>query len=151
MDLARFLFEEMYMKTKLPVGVFAVTVLLLSCTDMVKGKDLADKQVPVFHQLFNEQKFQDIVKAADPDMIKAASGPKIIELLRAIHRKLGPVKESNNINWNIGNFNLETRVVLVQNTSFERGSGTETFTYRVAGGKARLLGYHINSDDLIIK
>jgi hypothetical protein len=118
---------------------------------MVNGKDLADKQIPVFHQLFNEQRFQDIVTSADPDMVKASPASKVVELLQAVHRKLGLVKGTNNINWNVNTFNLETRVVLVQNTAFEQGTGTETFTYRIVGGKARLLGYNINSNDLIIK
>jgi hypothetical protein len=35
-------------------------------------------------------------------------------------------------------------------TQFERGSGIETFTYRFSGSEALLLGYNINSSDLII-
>ena len=140
------------MKIKvLVILMFILTSLLCDCSNMVNGKDIADKQIPGFHQLFNERRFQDIVTSSDPDMIKASPEATIIELFEAIHRKLGTVTESTNMSWNVNTFNLETRVVLVQNTSFERGSGTETFTYRITDGKARLLGYFINSNDLIIQ
>ena len=42
-----------------------------------------------------------------------------------------------------------TSVTLKFKTQFERGTGAETFVYRVTGGKAPLASYHINSDDLI--
>jgi hypothetical protein len=38
-----------------------------------------------------------------------------------------------------------------QETTFENGKATETFTYRVEDGKPVLHGYHVNSTDLIIK
>ncbi len=131
-------------------ALIVICIALPACSNVVNGKDLADKQVPIFHQLFNEQKYQEIISGADPDMLKASPEAKIIELLQAVNRKLGSVKQSNTINWNVNSFNLETRVVLVQNTTFEKGSGTETFTYRISDGKARLLGYFINSTDLIV-
>jgi hypothetical protein len=36
------------------------------------------------------------------------------------------------------------------NTQFERGTGAETFVYRITSGKALLAGYNINSTELII-
>jgi hypothetical protein len=40
-------------------------------------------------------------------------------------------------------------VTLRFRTEFEKGTGDETFVYRVSGGKALLSGYHINSNDLL--
>lgn len=36
-------------------------------------------------------------------------------------------------------------------TKFASGSGTETFTWRVDGGQLKLVGYHIDSRELIVK
>jgi hypothetical protein len=66
-----------------------------------------------------------------------------------VHRKLRSVVKSTTVNWSVRNFNLETSVVLVQNTQFERGSGTETFTYVTSGEEVKLAGCHIESTDLI--
>jgi len=41
------------------------------------------------------------------------------------------------------------RMTLKFKTTFERGTGEESFVYRIVGGKPVLAGYHINSDDLI--
>jgi len=40
---------------------------------------------------------------------------------------------------------------LTQNTTFEQGTGTETFTFEMEGDKAVSVGYNINSKDLILK
>jgi hypothetical protein len=36
-------------------------------------------------------------------------------------------------------------------TSFERGSGQESFVYKGAGANQKLAGYHINSDDMMLR
>ena len=42
-------------------------------------------------------------------------------------------------------------MVLIQKTTFERGSGTETFNFQMDAEKAKLVGYNISSKDLILK
>jgi hypothetical protein len=41
-------------------------------------------------------------------------------------------------------------VTISQSTTLERGSGVETFIYRIAGTEAVLMGYHIDSNDMLI-
>jgi len=45
---------------------------------------------------------------------------------------------------------MKTNVVLTFKTEFENGQGVETFTYRIADGSAILLGWHVNSNALIV-
>jgi len=40
-------------------------------------------------------------------------------------------------------------ITITYKTEFEKGSGTETFTYAISSGTALLLGYRINSNDLL--
>ncbi|HEY7770308.1 hypothetical protein [Longimicrobium sp.] len=35
-------------------------------------------------------------------------------------------------------------------TTFEKAEGTETFQFRVRGGKAALVGYNVNSPALVV-
>ena len=68
-----------------------------------------------------------------------------------MHRKLGKVTQTANAGFNVNTFNLTTRVVLNQNTTFEQGNATEVFTFEMNGEKAVLVGYNINSTELILK
>lgn len=131
---------------------FAVilSLLLLACTDTITGKSIAEPKVAVFHQLFNAGEYEQIYADASADFQKAAPAEKVLSLFAAMGRKLGKVKSSSLKNWSVTTYNLTTRVVLVEDTQFAKGSGMETFTFLVADGKASLLGYNINSMDLMI-
>ena len=131
--------------------VFIFSFLFAGCGDMIKGKGEAEKKIPEFHALFNEEKFDEIYDSADPEFQKTASKEKFREFISAIHRKLGKVASTTNQGWKINNFNLKTYVNMQQETTYESGKATETFTYMMEDGKPVLHGYHISSADLIIK
>ncbi len=129
----------------------AACAALAGCGDTIKGKSVAEPEVGVFHQRLNQKRFEEIYSAASADFRKAAPKEKVMELFSAIDRKLGPAKSWTTKSWNVRTFNFVTTVVLVQDTSFEKGQGTETFTFRVSGDKATLVGYNINSLDMMTK
>ena len=83
--------------------------------------------------------------------VSCAWKQQLEKLLSSIHRKLGSVKSTSNENWNVSTFNLTTRIVMIQNTIFEQGTATEKFTFVITDTDALLLGYNINSNDLIEK
>jgi len=126
-------------------------LLLLGCTDIIKGKSVAEPKVAVFHDRFNEGHYEEIYSEAADEFKNAAPEEKVLALFTAIDSKLGKVQSSSITNWNVKNFNLVTTVVLVSDTQFELGTGTETFTFRVSGDKATLLGYNINSMDMMTR
>ena len=128
-----------------------MSLLLLGCTDIIKGKSVAEPKVAVFHDRFNEGQYEEIYSEAADAFKKAAPKEKVLALFSAIDSKLGKVQSSSITTWNVKNFNLVTTVVLVSDTQFELGTGTETFTFRVSGDKAALLGYNINSMDMMIQ
>lgn len=123
----------------------------LSCSDMVKGKGASETAVVYFHELFNEKKFKEIYVDSAADFQKSTSEENLTKLLNAIHTKLGKVLASEQKQWKLNNHNLKTYVLLVQETSFEQGKATETFTFLVKDNQAFLITYNINSMDLIIK
>lgn len=127
-----------------------VAVLLLSgCGDAVHGKAIAEPQVALFHDRLNNGQFDTIYGEASAEFRGAAPKAQVVQLFSAIERKLGKVKSASTKTWNISSFNFNARVVLVVEPRFEHGTGTETFTFRVSGGKAVLLGYSINSIDML--
>ena len=128
-----------------------MSLLLLGCTDIIKGKSVAEPKVSVFHDRFNEGQYEEIYSEAADEFKKAAPKEKVLALFSAIDSKLGKVQSSSITTWNVKNFNLVTTVVLVSDTQFELGTGTETFTFRVSGDRATLLGYNINSMDMMTR
>ena len=139
--------------------LYCVTILvvmtLTGCAymmrDMMRAKSLAEPKIDSIHKLFNEEKYSEIYYESDPGFQKVTTEQQLEKLLSSIHRKLGSVKSTSNENWNVSTFNLTTRIVMIQNTIFEQGTGTEKFTFVITDSDALLLGYNINSNDLIEK
>ncbi len=131
--------------------VVAVLLLLAGCTDTINGKSVAEPRVALFHEQLNAGQYDQIYDEADDGFRNAAPREKVLALFAAIDTKLGKVQSSSISSWRVNTYNLATRVVLVADTRFEHGSGTETFTYGVSDGKATLIGYNINSLEMMTR
>jgi len=134
---------------RLLVGLLAACLGFSGCGDTIKGKSIAEPQVAVFHERLDAARYEEIYTTANEAFRNSASKEKAIQLFSAIERKLGKVKSSSTKKWNTNSFNFVTRVVLVVDTQFEKGNGTETFTFVVSDEKATLMGYNINSLDMM--
>jgi hypothetical protein len=130
------------------VVVFAV---LFGCTDTIKGKSIAEPKIAVFHDQLNAGLYEQIFTEASDEFRNAAPKEKIMALFTAIETKLGKVTSSSITSWKVNTYNFSTIVMLVADTKFEHGNGTETFTYGVSGDKAKLVGYYINSLDMMTR
>jgi hypothetical protein len=121
------------------------------CGGMFQGKQAAEQGVAEFHKLYNDGKLAEIYSSGHSKFKNAATEKEFLELMGAVERKLGKVTQTSNTGFNVRTFNLTTTVALNQNTTFEQGTGTEVFTFQMEGDKAMLVGYNINSKDLILK
>jgi len=129
-------------------GLLVAAVLVAGCSS---GQDLALAEAGIarFRELMAAQQFGQIYSEAAGDLKKATTEPELTRLLAAIDRKLGAVKSTAKNGWSLNYNTSGTSVTLKLNTQFERGTGAETFVYRITSGKALLAGYHINSTELI--
>jgi hypothetical protein len=123
----------------------------VGCGGMFKGKQAAEQGVADFHKLYNDGKLVEIYTAGHPKLKSSTTEKEFLEFAGAVHRKLGKVIQTSNTRSDIRSHNFTTTVVLTQNTKFAQGQGTETFTFQMDGEKAILVGYNINSKDLILK
>jgi len=139
------------MKTISLAFLLAFVAATSGCTAMFKGKQAGEQGVAEFHKLYNDGKFKEIFDASHAALKTATPETKFLEFLSAVQRKLGKVTQTANAGFNVNTFNLTTRVVLNQNTTFEQGNATEVFTFEMNGEKAVLVGYNINSTELILK
>jgi hypothetical protein len=133
--------------------VVALGIALVSsgCGKILKTKQVAEAGVADFHKAYNDGNWSAIYTNSHATFQKNTSEKQFNDLLGAMQRKLGKATQSANIGFNIRSFNLTTTTVLNQKSTFEQGSGDEVFTFEMTDGKPVLVGYHINSNDLILK
>jgi hypothetical protein len=130
-------------------GLFLAALLVAGCSAR-EDTGLAQAAVAQFRQLMVDQKFSQIYSEGADELKKSTTEQNMTRLLSAIDRKLGPVRNAQSDGWNL-NYNASgTSVTLKFKTQFERGTGVETFVYRITGGKALLASYNINSTDLMV-
>jgi hypothetical protein len=131
--------------------VLSIALFASGCGGMFKGKKAAEQGVADFHKLYNDGKLSDIYSVSHSKFKGATTEKEFLEFVGTVQRKLGKVTQTANAGVNVRSFNLTTTVVLTQTTTFEQGRGTEVFTFQMEGDKAVLVGYNINSKDLILK
>jgi hypothetical protein len=131
--------------------IAGLIVLLAGCGNTIHGKQIAEPEVARFHRQLGLRDYEQIYSGAAEGFRKSASKETAFALFDAINRKLGPVKSSTQANWQVNTHNFKTAVVLVHETKFESGAATETFTFEIADERASLLGYNIDSLDMLIK
>jgi len=104
-----------------------------------------------FHRAVDSSAFDGIYAGSSRDLKASASSASLIQLLSAVHRKLGDFQSGKTVNWNdnvaLGNGRF---VTIVYAARYARGDATENFLYRLDGDHAALAGYHINSVALIV-
>lgn len=136
-----------------PTAVFAFAVIAISviACGWGDGQPAAEQAIKQFHTMLDDERYAEIYAGSDPKLKEVATEKELLELLQAIHIKLGKVTATKNSGGRLNKFLTETQIVMVQETEFERGKATETFTFIYADKKASLAGYHVNSNDLILK
>jgi len=135
---------------KITTAIFTATVLV-ACGGLAKGKAASETAIAHFHELYNQGKTEQIWKEASPKFQVACPREKFDPFMGALQRKLGKVVSTSNDGFNVKSINFTTTVNVTQNTIFEQGQGSESFSFVMDGTNAVLLGYNIQSMDLIIK
>lgn len=124
---------------------------LLPGCNFKENKTAAEREVVTFHRQLDAGNFAAIYAASHAALKSATTEADFVTLLEAVHRKLGSVSGTTAKNWNVNSHNGTTDVRVVYDTAFVSGPATETFVYRIDGGRALLLNYNINSMTLITK
>jgi Protein of unknown function (DUF4019) len=125
-------------------------IALGSCS-LSADQRLATEAVSQFHSLYNTEDYSSLYASTDDAFKKATAEADYVAFMSAIHRKLGAQKSSTSTGWTVSQTLSGTQVVLTFTTEFAEGAASERFVFRMASGKAYLLGYNINSPLLIIR
>lgn len=135
---------------RIAVTAVAIASYLCGCS-MSSDWKLAEQAVPEFHDRLDAGQFDMIYDASGEELKRAATREAFHDLLAAVHRKLGDTKSSTREGWNINYTTAGTHVTLSYSTAYAEGNAAEQFVYLLEGGKALLVGYHINSNELVLK
>ena len=134
------------MRKWLPIAAFG---LALSGCSVSRDKASAETEVAHFHQLLDAGRFHDIYAAAEPEFRATGSEQMAFGVFQMIHDRLGAFRSSHESGWRV-NFQPGGNMVhLTYNTQFASAVGAEDFVFRIRGGAARLVGYHVNSPALV--
>ncbi len=102
------------------------------------------------HQKMTNGDLAGIYDGADQRYKDAVSREKSDALFSAVARKLGAPENCKQQGFNINTTTSGTTIRLVCQTTFSKNAtGVETIVWIKSGDQFRLVGYHIESDELI--
>ncbi|HEY4741137.1 MAG TPA: DUF4019 domain-containing protein [Candidatus Acidoferrales bacterium] len=132
------------------VSLLMSTLAVSSCTS-VHDKTLAERGVTEFHRQLDSAQYHTIYAEADESIRKSNNEAEFTTFLRRVHEKLGNVRQSKfqtySVGWSTG---VGVSATLIYATDFANGKASETFVWRFSDSNALLLGYHIDSNALVI-
>jgi hypothetical protein len=134
-------------RRRLAGTLVAAAIVLTSCFG--QDADLAARAVDQFHDQLNAGQFHDIYSQSSEEFRNATKESDWTALLGAVQRKLGKVTSSKQTSVNVSTGTFGTAVNQSYATQFANGTGTENFSWAIRGGKAVLVGYRIDSAQLV--
>jgi len=125
--------------------------MLGGCFGAVGSEDRrrAEEEVLQFHVRLNKGDIEAIWEGAGDELRRAVSHEDFTKLLEAVNRKLGDEQYTQTKSQTFMVRSGGTIYTLVQETQFDSGKGVETFVFKLEQSRAVLVGYYINSLDLL--
>ena len=131
-------------------GYLMVAMVVLAGCSASADTTVAEHAVDAFHNMLDAGQFEALYVGSAEDLQKVTTQQNFVALLGAIHKKLGNVKATTRQTWNVNYHTSGTFVTLNYSTTYVSGDAAEQFVYRMQDGKALLVGYHVNSNALVV-
>src|SRR3954471_18556531 len=114
-------------------GLIPVPILLLAACGAQQAISDAGAEVARFHDQLDNADYETIWRTSGPQ-IQSGSKVDFVKFLTAVHTGLGHARESKSIGWNVNTDTSGSYVTVTEQTTFEKGSARETFTFSRGGG-----------------
>jgi hypothetical protein len=124
------------------------SLVLCGCSTEAEKRQ-AEEAVTRFHAMFDAGRLREIYAGSGAELKRTASEAEFIRVAGTVRQRLGTVRNTMQQGWNVNFGTGGTVVTVVYDTHFLYGTGIEQFVFRTSGQQAVLIGYHINSRDLI--
>lgn len=133
-------------------GMFLIalmSVALAACNPMENLSQTEDK-IAQFERLYSSGKVDALYGMTGTAWREVSTREEFDDLHRVVSTRLGKITASERSNFNINTSNGLTTTVIVMDTTFEHGTGTQTFTFHGNGEAMELVGWNVNSPRLAI-
>lgn len=117
-------------------------VLVLAGCSLRGRTEKFEAQVELFHELYSDENLSGLVGLTAPEFHRTSDTESFFSLMRSVQDRLGDTERSELKAWNLDHL-PERRLTLIYQTRFERGEGTEMFTFDF-GDPPRLINYNIS-------
>jgi hypothetical protein len=117
---------------------------------ILQGRSLSKEAVRVFHDDLNNGRYEQIWENGDVGFRGKGTQQELTAFFQAVHRKLGDAGASDLRNISVNATPTGTFITTVYQTTFAKGSATETFTWLKSSGHLKLYGYNIQSMALVM-
>jgi hypothetical protein len=131
--------------------VLVAGIVASTACGLLESRDLGEKAVDRFHQLFNEASYSVIYQEADPRFHRSTTVPDFDQLLTDVRRDLGTFKQARRTSFRSDGAPDGEITTLLYETDFTEGRAAEEFRYVVRDGKAYLVSYEIRSPRLRVR
>ena len=130
-------------------GAVLAAVLVVGCSRYGGAHGVAEDAVYQFHIDLDMARYGTIWSEASSDLRGAIPQENFLELLQSVHVKLGHVRDSSTATWEANTIDGVVIVAITRETTFDKGKGVESFSFRFDGRSAQLASYEISSNELI--
>lgn len=127
----------------------AAAIVFVSCFGA--NAQAADLAVEKFHSQMNAGAYDEIYSAASDEFKHATQQSDWTALLSAVRRKLGTVVDAKQTSVHATSGTFGDSVSQTYSTHFSDGDATELFNWAIRDNKAVLIGYRIESQQLITR
>lgn len=124
---------------------------LSAACGVLESRDVAEKAVDRFHELFNAGSYSVIHSEADPLFHRSTTVPSFAELMLAVKRDLGAFRQSRRTSFRSDTGADGTVATLTYESDLTHGRAREEFQYAIRAGKAYLVSYEISSPLLRVR
>lgn len=129
---------------------FAAMIALSACTGG-EGRELAEAEIDEFRQAYGANEFANVYEASSPEMKRVQDKEEFVAFMNAVRRKLGAFESGKTTGWHSNVGTQGHSMVIAKQSQFENGAAAETFPFRITGDEALLVGYNVNSPQLVLQ
>ena len=131
--------------------IFAAALLALflaACNPMDQLEE-GEQSIDRFHEIYNEGNPRALYGLTAEEFRQVTSPEQMEGLVSLVTEKMGKVESTERSGFNVNTNNGLTVTTITMTTQFEKGEGTETFTYYGTGEDQRLVGWNVDSPNFL--
>ena len=129
------------------LAALAATALAAACS-VETDLSSTDAAIVAFHGQLDRAQFAQIYDATSPELKAVTNQTDWVNLLAAVHTKLGRFRTGRRVGWNDTRNTSGHYVSIGYQARYEKGPAMEEFLFRLEGARAVLAGYHVNAKAL---